>query len=157
MAIHIRVPGYDDLELEHLVLDYNGTLACDGKLLKGVADCLKRLSKKLEIHVVTADTFGHVKLELVDVPCSITILPLGSQDEGKREYIINLNPDVTVCIGNGRNDRLMLKEAALGIAVIMGEGAARGAILSADVISTDIVSALKLLENPLRLTATLRS
>ena len=157
MSIKITVPGYDDLELEHLVLDYNGTLACDGKLLDGVGEILRRLSKKIKIHVVTADTFGHVNLELVDVPCSITILPMGSQDEGKREYIIGLGPDVTVCMGNGRNDKLMLKEAALGIAVIMGEGAARGTLLVADVICTDIISALELLENPLRLTATLRS
>ena len=34
--IEIDVPGFGALRLEHLVLDYNGTLACDGMLLEGV-------------------------------------------------------------------------------------------------------------------------
>ena len=35
--IAVDIPGYRELRLEHLVLDYNGTLAEDGKLLPGVA------------------------------------------------------------------------------------------------------------------------
>jgi soluble P-type ATPase len=60
-------------------------------------------------------------------------------------------------MGNGRNDRLMLKASALGIVVLQGEGAAFETIASADVLCTDILSALSLLSNPLRLIATLRS
>jgi soluble P-type ATPase len=63
----------------------------------------------------------------------------------------------TVAVGNGRNDRLMLQESALGIAVILNEGAAMQTLLCADVVCTDIVAALQLLIHPLRLTATLRS
>ena len=33
--ITVNIPGYRKIELEHLVLDHNGTLACDGKLLEG--------------------------------------------------------------------------------------------------------------------------
>jgi len=51
----------------------------------------------------------------------------------------------------------MLKKAVLGIAVILEEGAAAETIIAADVVFTNIVSALDLLTNPLRLTATLRS
>ncbi len=29
----ITIPGAQALQLEHLVLDFNGTLACDGELL----------------------------------------------------------------------------------------------------------------------------
>jgi len=60
-------------------------------------------------------------------------------------------------MGNGRNDRLMLQEAALGIAVIQTDGAAKEAVLAADVVVTGILDALALLLYPLRLTATLRS
>ena len=56
-----------------------------------------------------------------------------------------------------RNDRLMLKEAALGIAVILKEGASAESVAAADVVCTDIVAALELLQNPLRLIATLRT
>ena len=46
--------------------------------------------------------------------------------------------------------------AALGIAVIEGEGAAVEAILASDIASPNIGTALDLLENPKRLIATLR-
>jgi soluble P-type ATPase len=49
----------------------------------------------------------------------------------------------------------MLKEAALGIAVVLGEGAAVEALLAADVAAPSIIAALELLTNPLRLVATL--
>jgi soluble P-type ATPase len=51
----------------------------------------------------------------------------------------------------------MLKASALGVAVIQGEGAAFETLASADVVCTDIRSALSLLSNPMRLIATLRS
>ena len=34
--LEIVIPGDTTLGLQHLVLDYNGTLACDGELLAGV-------------------------------------------------------------------------------------------------------------------------
>ena len=59
--IKIDIPGYQTLGLEHLVLDHNGTLACDGLLIKGVRECLTILSAELTIHVLTADTFGKAR------------------------------------------------------------------------------------------------
>ena len=47
--------------------------------------------------------------------------------------------------------------AALGLAVIQREGAAAETLNAADVVCGDILSALELLTNPLRLVATLRS
>jgi soluble P-type ATPase len=84
------------------------------------------------------------------------VLPPEAQDEGKKNYVKELGADKTVCIGNGRNDRLMLREAALGIAVVLEEGAATETVLASDVVCTDAASALGLLLNPLRLAATLR-
>ena len=71
-------------------------------------------------------------------------------------------PKISRCIssaaaGNGRNDRKMLKAAALGIAVIQREGAAAETVAAADVVSSSILDALELLQNPKRLLATLRS
>jgi soluble P-type ATPase len=59
-------------------------------------------------------------------------------------------------MGNGRNDRLMLQTAALGVAVCQAEGAAVQTMLAADVIVPDTQAALDLLIYPLRLVATLR-
>ena len=155
--IEIQIPGYKTLQLEHLVLDYNGTMAIDGQLITGVKEALVNLADKLQIHVLTADTFGKVKSEVTGIPCSLSILPKENQDEDKLDYIKRLDPNTTVCVGNGRNDRLMLKEAVLGIALISKEGAAVETVLSADVVCPDILSALDLLRKPLRLVATLRS
>jgi len=155
--IDIDIPGYKTLQLEHLVLDYNGTLALDGMLIDGVAEILAALSTQLEIHVITADTFGQVKAALAGLPCRVSILPPGQQDTGKLTYVGQLGLDRTVCIGNGRNDRLMLQQSALGIVLLQGEGAAAQTLMSADVVATDILDALELLTNPLRLVATLRA
>ena len=155
--IEIAIPGYKKLQLKHLVLDYNGTLAVDGELVPGVKDALMGLAKELQIHILTADTFGKVRSRVEGIPCELSILPVDKQDKGKLDYVKGLGAQHAVCIGNGRNDQLMLKEAALGIAVILEEGAALETLVSADVVSSSILSALELLTNPLRLTATLRS
>ena len=155
--IEIDIPGTKILQLEHLVLDYNGTIAFDGALIDGVKECLAELSQMLTVHVITADTFGSVKKALEDIDCKLAVIPLDHQDWAKLEYVKNLGCEQIVSMGNGVNDRLMLKASALGVAVIQGEGAVFETIASADIVCTDILSALSLLTNPLRLTATLRS
>ena len=155
--IDVTIPGYGALRLDYLVLDHNGTLAVDGILAPGVREGLEKIAEKLEIFVVTADTFGRARAQLERVPCQLTILPPGDQDRGKLAFVDQLGRERTVCIGNGRNDALMLEAAALGIAVILSEGAAVATLNAADVVCVGIVPALELLMNPLRLTATLRS
>jgi len=155
--IDVTIPGYRRIQLKHLVMDYNGTLACDGQIIPGVRGALSSLTDQLELHVLTADTFGKAKKYLEGIPCKLSVLPLENQDIGKLEYVKKLGCENTVCIGNGRNDRLMLKESALGIAVILEEGTAIETLISADVVFTSIISALDFLTNPLRMTATLRS
>jgi soluble P-type ATPase len=155
--ISTTIPGFGALTLEHLVLDYNGTLAVDGLLLPGVKGALDSLAAELAIHVVTADTFGRAAAGLEGVDCRLTVLEAGRQDRAKVNFVNRLGAGRTASIGNGRNDALMLAASALGIAVILGEGASPGSVHAADIVCTDIVSALELLMHPLRLTATLRS
>jgi soluble P-type ATPase len=152
----ISVPGSTTLAIEHLVLDYNGTLALDGALLTGVMSRLNTLADAVQVHVITADTFGAARAALDGVRCSLSILPAGEQAAAKLAYIQSLGSERSVAIGNGRNDRLMLEAAALGLAVLGGEGIATATLLAADVVTPDIESALDLLLHPLRLVATLR-
>jgi len=155
--IRIPIPGFGALALERLVLDYNGTLAVDGKLANGVSERLRALSARLDIHVVTADTFGRARDALAGLPCELRVLPKPRQDAAKLAYVRRLGARRCACIGNGRNDRLMLRAAALGIAVLLREGAAAEALRAADVVCLDIGDALDLLVHPLRLVATLRA
>ncbi len=151
------IAGWRKLKLKYLVLDFNGTLAVDGDLLPGVRERLQAVARFLDIHVLTADTFGKARLALMDVPCELLVLPGDRQDRAKLAHVKKLGRDQTVCIGNGRNDRLMLKAAALGIAVVQREGGAVAAIVSAHLVMPGIIEALELLDNPLRLVATLRN
>lgn len=155
--ISIDIPGFRSLDLAHLVMDYNGTLAVDGKLLPGVADLLRNLATNIAIHIITADTFGLVMEQLEGLPVEIIITPVIDQSEAKLRFISDLDADNVVAIGNGRNDRKMLNAAALGITVIQTEGSAVETLADADVVCLSILDALDLLTNPKRLIATLRS
>jgi soluble P-type ATPase len=155
--IDIAIPGFKDLRLKYLILDYNGTIAEHGKLLPGVKEKLEALAQNLEIHILTADTFGTVKGQVAQLPARLSLIPPGDQAQAKREYVGRLGSEHAVTMGNGRNDRLMLQEAALGIAVLEGEGGAIQALTAADLIAPGILAALDLLLVPDSLRATLRS
>lgn len=155
--IKVKIPEFQPFTIEHLVLDYNGTLAIDGVIISGVKKMLATLSTKLDIHVVTADTFGSAGEYLDDIKCKLHILGKENQATAKLEFIKGLGTEKCFCIGNGRNDHLMLKNAGLGIAVIQKEGAASETIADADIICNNISDALELLLFPKRLVASLRS
>src|SRR5215471_16027807 len=97
--LEVDIPGARPLRFDHLVADFNGTLAVDGGLIAGVAEALRILSGSLNIHVVTADTFGRVKQAMVGVSCATTILAPGDQDAAKLQYVKRLCADACVCIG----------------------------------------------------------
>jgi len=154
--ITINLPRKESIVLEHLVVDYNGTLAIDGNIIEGVKEILNELSEKIKIHVVTADTFGKVKENLKDVNCQVLIISSEIEYIEKVSYIEDLDEEKVIAIGNGRNDSLLLKEAAIGIAVIQKEGTSFKTLMNADIVCTSIIDALELVKYPLRLTATLR-
>ena len=155
--LRIDIPGQGKLELNYLVLDFNGTLALDGYLKQGVPPRLKELSESLKIYVLTADTHGSVNHEMEGMPCEVHVIRPDRQDEAKADFIRKLGADKTISIGNGLNDRLMLKDARLGLLVIQEEGVATASFLASDVICTSINDALDLLLKPDRLRATLRN
>jgi soluble P-type ATPase len=155
-VFEIDIPGYRSLQLSHLVMDYNGTLAQDGRLLDGIWERLLSLSTQLDLHAVTADTFGTASSQLDGLPLELAILPGKEQAQAKMAYVKHLGAEQVLAIGNGRNDHLMLQSAALSVAVIQGEGAAMKTCLAADIVVPDILVALELLLFPERLVATLR-
>lgn len=155
--IRVDVPGFGVLALTQLVSDYNGTLALDGKLLPGVAEAITRVASHLQVHVITADTFGLARTELAGLPVELHILQVEGQAEAKAGWVQALGAASVVSLGNGRNDRLMLREAALGIALIQREGGAAETVASADLLSASVTDALDLLLHPQRLIASLRS
>lgn len=154
--LRIDVPGWRALALEHLVLDLNGTLAVDGALLSGVGERLGRLSADLTIHMLTADTRGLAGELARELPLAVRVIGPTAQDAAKRDFVLGLGAASCAAMGNGANDRLMLAEAALGVAVLQAEGAAAGALAAADAVCSSLADALDLLLIPQRLIATLR-
>ncbi len=156
VMLEINVPGFGIIRLEHLVCDFTGTLSVDGRLLPGVKEKIERLAQHVTVHVVTADTCGTARDELQNMPCSITVLSAADHDIQKEEYVKKLGADHVVAVGNGNNDRRMLRAVRLGIAVIEGEGASAQAMMAAAIVSRNIDDAFNLLLNPTRCKATLR-
>ncbi|MFT7879577.1 MAG: ATPase P [Sulfurimonas sp.] len=154
--LNIKIPGMDEITVEHLLLDYNGTLACDGQIKPGVLEKLEQLSKELKIHVITADTFGSVQ-EQCNVPfIHIHIIGKESQDHAKLDYLKRLGEKHTVAVGNGLNDALILQDAILGFAIQQEEGCASRSLIASDIVFQHINDALDLLLNENRSIATLR-
>jgi soluble P-type ATPase len=152
----LEIPGFGPVKLEYLVSDYTGTLSVDGRLLPGVRERLNLIAAFMEVHILTADTFGKVLEELKGMPCQIHILTGADHDIQKEDYIKRLGPERVIAFGNGNNDRRMLKAAKIGIAVSEGEGCAVDAIQAADIHVRSVLDGLDLLLHPKRMKATLR-
>ncbi|NIS81044.1 MAG: ATPase P [Anaerolineales bacterium] len=154
--IELTIPGRGQIQLDHLVSDVNGTLALDGRLMDGVAKALAALGDRLTIHLLTADTHG--RQEAIDRRLGMQAVRIqpGGEAEAKASYVRELGPERVVALGQGANDAGMLQDAAIGICLISQEGLSVEALNAADIIAPDILTALALLENPLRLVASLR-
>jgi P-type E1-E2 ATPase len=153
--ITASIPGWGDLSLEYLLVDFNGTAAFDGELREDVKEVLTALSSQVKVFIVTADTYGTVQGQIADGKITIEVAKALTGHE-KAKLVRELGPEKVAAIGNGGNDALMLREAALGIGIIGQEGCAATILKEADVVVTDIVDALELLLYPKRLIATLR-
>lgn len=154
--IQFNIPGVGEYILEHLVMDVNGTLAVDGQLIEGVASRIASLRERLSIHLLTADTHG--KQGIIDQQLDLTAVRIQPGEEvlQKAEYIRRLGAERVVAIGQGANDAKMLAVARLGICVMSVEGVAKETLLAADLVAPTILSALELLEQPMRVVASLR-
>ncbi len=156
--IRVDIPGFGLTEIYHLVTDFTGTLSEDGVLVDGVCERMNRLAESVEVHVLTADTFGRARGELEGINCTVHVLdvPGGALHSAKETYIEKLGPANVFAMGNGNNDELMLKRARIGVAVCLKEGCAGRAVRASDVVVTSAIDALELLLHTNRLKATLR-
>jgi soluble P-type ATPase len=151
--IRIDIPQRGAIELHHAVFDVNGTLAVDGMPIPEVVDRLQALGEQLSLHALTAGTHGNIaELErMLGFP-----LHMIARGKEKLQYVENLGPAHVIAFGNGRNDVAMLRLAAIGVAVLAGEGVAIDALQAADVLASGPVEAIDLVLKPKRLIATLR-
>jgi P-type E1-E2 ATPase len=153
MTLSISIPGVVELNLEHVLVDVNGTLTNRGELLDGVEARLDRLRHSLDVRLVSADTFGTLDTIVARMNVSAARVSTG---EDKLQLLDELGRERCAVIGNGSNDALALEAAAIGFAVMGPEGASAAALRSADVLCASAIDALDLLLDPKALSATLR-
>jgi P-type E1-E2 ATPase len=154
--IDLSLPGRGALRLTHLVTDVNGTLAVDGILIEGLTKRLTFLRDRLEIHLLTDDTYGRQTAIDEVLKLRATRVQPGNESITKADFVREIGAETVVAIGQGANDAEMLKVAALGICVMSREAVAVETLASADLVVSDIFSALDLLEKPMRIIASLR-
>lgn len=155
-GITIDIPGFGQRSIKIVVSDYTGTHSLGGAIDPDVKRKLKELARLVDLHIVTADSFGTAERELAGIATPY-ILKTSRLDIEKAAYVSQFD---VAALGNGNNDRLMLKAVkegrGLAIAVDNGEGCALDAMLNADLFVTGAGNAIDLLLDPTRVKATLR-
>ncbi|NIO04246.1 MAG: hypothetical protein GTN74_06425 [Proteobacteria bacterium] len=154
--IKIEAPGLGTRKIDNIVFDLNGTLAVDGRIHPKTRDKINLLAKRSCIYVMTADTRGNCLDVLRKVKAEIVTIQEEDTGAAKTDFVMKIGSKRTAAIGNGYNDRLMVKEASLGICILGREGASSETMQNSDVIFPNILDALDFLLKPLRQKATLR-
>lgn len=151
----IYIPGQGELQINHLVLDFNGTIALDGLILPNVRERLMELAKWVKIYVLTADSNGSAARECEGLPVNLHVIGKDNQREQKSSFVREIGPFVAV-LGNGVNDELMFRQANLSIAVIGKEGCATATMMASHIVVKEVIDGLDLLLMHHRLIPTLR-
>jgi soluble P-type ATPase len=151
----IDIPGWGNVDIENIVIDLDGTIATDGRISLEVKEKIGALSNLAKIYILTANSQGPADEEILGMKAELIKVPNEDSKRGKLDFLKTLNLEMTVAIGNGSNDQLILKEAALGIAVLGDEGVSVSAMKSADIVVKNIQNALDLFLKPKRLITTL--
>ena len=154
--IEVVIPNYKTVQIQHIVLDYNGTLAEDGLLKDAARELLQELSLLCKVHVITADTFGSVHKQVEAFDLEVKVLKSADHTQEKADYIEQLGAMHCAAVGNGNNDVGMIEKAALGIALLGDEGCATATMMVSDLVCKNIEDALRLFVKRKRLIATLR-
>lgn len=155
-SMKIEIPGYHTLQIEHLLLDYNGTIAEDGVIRDSVRALLLKLSDTFNLHILTADTHGTAKSNCEGIPLYLDTFPTSDAASCKLQKLRELGSSHCACIGNGRNDLQMLQEAALSIGVMDREGLYPPLLSCCDLCVHSSEEALELFLYPKRIIAGLR-
>jgi len=153
--ITIQRPGQSNLEIEFILIDFEGTLASDRRIHPKAKDKINLLSKRTKIYILTVEEKERVEETLKKVKAEIIYLAGGDSSQKKLELLRQLGPARTVAVGNGADDVPMIEEAGLGVCVLGKEGTFSEAMKKADVVFMNILDALDFLLKPLRQKASL--
>jgi P-type E1-E2 ATPase len=154
--IELNIPGQGIFQIEFLVCDVNGTLAVDGSLLPGITNAIRKIQDRIKVYLITANTHANQEKINSELGIEAIIIQRGQEASQKSKFVSQLGAEKVIAVGQGANDSEMLKTAAIGICVLSQEGTSIEALLASDIIVSDGLSAFNLIQNPMRMVATLR-
>lgn len=153
----IDIPGMKSIDIKNIVLDYNGTIALDGKLLPEVESKIVHLSKEgIGVHILTADTHDTVQKQCGHLPANIKIFNKDNASIHKGNIVDELGGETCISIGNGYNDGVMFEKSTLGIIILGQEGCSTEALMKANILCRSIEDAFDMIIKKERIIATLR-
>jgi soluble P-type ATPase len=153
--ITIQRPGQNNLEIDSILLDFEGTLVSDRRVHPKTKDKINLLSKRTKIYILTKGEKEGVEEALKKVKAEIVYLEEGKSSQQKLDLLRQLGVSRTVAIGNGVDDAPMMEEAGFSLCVIGKVGTFSETMKKADVVFMNILDALDFLLKPLRQKATL--
>lgn len=153
--ISIQRSGMGSLDIHFVLIDFEGTLAMDGRVHPKAKDKVNLLSKRATLYIVTKSSREKVEETLRKMTVEILYVPEGDSSQQKLNLLQRLGPHQTAVIGNGLDDARIMEQAGLGMCVIGKEGSSAEAVAKADLVVTHVLDALDFLLKPLRQRATL--
>lgn len=155
--LKISIPGKGTMNIENIVLDFNGTIASDGNLKEGIAERIQKLSRDgIHIYILTEEASVRTREQCRNLPVTLEVFDRENAALSKREIVNKIGSKETVTIGNGNNDVEMFEESILSVAVIGEEGCAVKSIFAADIVCNSVEDAIDLVIYPERIKSTLR-
>lgn len=158
-GIALDIPGFGRRVIRTVISDFTGTLSYGGKIAPATKSRLRRLLRLVDLHVITADSYGTAGPQLAGI-AEPHMLRSRPHDIEKRAFARRFDLRHVAAFGNGNNDRLMMQAVRAGggiaIAVDNGEGCAVDTLRRANIFITGAANALDLLLNPTAAKATLR-
>jgi soluble P-type ATPase len=153
--ISIQRPGMENLDIHFVLIDFEGTLAMDGRVHPKAKDKVNLLSKRATIYILTKSNRGKVEETLKKMKVEILYLTEEDSSQQKLNVLQRLGSHQTAVIGNGLDDVRIMEQAGLGMCVIGKEGSSAEAMAKADLVVNNVLDALDFLLKPLRQRATL--
>ncbi len=148
--IPIQRPGQEPLEIDFILIDFEGTLAPDRRVHPKAKDKINLLSKRSKIYILTKEEKQCIEDVLKKVKAEVIYLTDGTSSQKKLDLVVQLGATRAVAVGNGTDDASMMKAAAFGLCVVGKGGASVETVKNADVVFTDVLDALDFLLKPLR-------
>lgn len=149
------IPGQEDLVINTIILDLNGTLSVAGKIVDGVHERLNALKERgFKVVFFTGNTRNDADTIAEELGIE---WKLAKNAGDKRNLALGLSPETCASIGNGLIDIELMKTVKLSIVTLQAEGVHVQTLLNSDIVIPTILDALDLFIDDQRLIATLRS